>query len=264
MAESFIVYIDESGDEGFKFGPDGGSSTWFVLSAVVIRAHNDHMIREGLATVRKKLGKNQNHALHFRNLRHEQRIPYVQELAKAQIRTLSVLVHKPSLKEPETFRNYRLYFYCVRFLLERVSWLCRDEHRKAYGDGSARVVFSNRSSMSYSGLRDYVGRLTDTSNPLEVRIDPAIIKAESIEARSHEQYAGLQAADAVASSFYCAANTHRLGFTEPRYVECLMPTVYRRADQVVGYGIKFWPKECDELVKASEQLGWVTRMFTKK
>lgn len=42
MKPEYIVYIDESGDEGFKF-QDGekGSSRWFVLSAVVVRKVND-------------------------------------------------------------------------------------------------------------------------------------------------------------------------------------------------------------------------------
>jgi hypothetical protein len=39
---SFVAYVDESGDEGFVFNADdGGSSRWFVLSAVVIRQVND-------------------------------------------------------------------------------------------------------------------------------------------------------------------------------------------------------------------------------
>jgi hypothetical protein len=42
MKSSFIAYVDESGDEGFVFNPDGsGSSRWFVLSAAVIRQSND-------------------------------------------------------------------------------------------------------------------------------------------------------------------------------------------------------------------------------
>jgi hypothetical protein len=42
MKSSFIAYVDESGDEGFVFNPDGsGSSRWFVLSAAVIRQTND-------------------------------------------------------------------------------------------------------------------------------------------------------------------------------------------------------------------------------
>ena len=42
MTSSFVAYMDESGDEGFKFLPnDQGSSRWFVLSALVIRKEND-------------------------------------------------------------------------------------------------------------------------------------------------------------------------------------------------------------------------------
>ena len=45
MNPSFVVYIDESGDEGFVFNGDGsGSSRWFVLSATVIRKVNDLQI----------------------------------------------------------------------------------------------------------------------------------------------------------------------------------------------------------------------------
>src|SRR5688572_4539788 len=102
MSASFVVYIDESGDEGFKFngnGNGGGSSEWFVLSAVAVRAHNDITIMRTVAKVREQLGKRLNFALHFRNLTHEQRIPYVLALSKLSIRTITVLIHKPCLKE---------------------------------------------------------------------------------------------------------------------------------------------------------------------
>jgi len=36
---TFVVYVDESGDEGFSFGR--GSSEWFVLSAVIIKKANE-------------------------------------------------------------------------------------------------------------------------------------------------------------------------------------------------------------------------------
>ena len=32
---SYVAYVDEAGDEGFRF--DRGSSAWFVVSAVLIR-----------------------------------------------------------------------------------------------------------------------------------------------------------------------------------------------------------------------------------
>ena len=42
MTASFAAYVDESGDEGFKFLPnEQGSSRWFVLSVMVLRSGND-------------------------------------------------------------------------------------------------------------------------------------------------------------------------------------------------------------------------------
>jgi hypothetical protein len=40
MSHSFVAFIDESGDDGlkkFRGGGEGGSSTWLVISACVIR-----------------------------------------------------------------------------------------------------------------------------------------------------------------------------------------------------------------------------------
>jgi hypothetical protein len=265
LNESFIAYIDESGDEGFKFNADRtGSSEWFVLSAVVVRARNDVRVRDAIATVRTALGKPVNFGLHFRNLKHEQRIPYVEALARVPIRAITVMVHKPSLRDPETFRDYRLYHYCVRLLLERVSWLCRDEHRNGHGDGSAKIIFSNRSAMSYTDLRKYVARLISSGDPLELRIDGSVIEPEQIIARPHGQYAGLQAADAVASSFYFAVQTHRLGFTEPRYVNSFIPVIYRNNGRAMGHGIKLWSRETDHLLQTDRNLRWVTEFFEKK
>ena len=78
MKPEYVVYVDESGDEGFKF-LDGelGSSRWFVLSAVVVRKLNDMQLVRVAKEARKILKKPDKYALHFRQLRHEMRIPYV-------------------------------------------------------------------------------------------------------------------------------------------------------------------------------------------
>jgi hypothetical protein len=111
--------------------------------------------------VRAHLKKPDKKPLHFRDLRHEHRLVFVDAISQAALKTVTVLVHKPSLKEPEKFQErYRLYYYSVRNLLERVSWSCRD-HRAPHdaGDGSAEIVFSNRSGMSYADLREYMAKL---------------------------------------------------------------------------------------------------------
>ena len=122
----FVTYIDESGDEGFVFDPDGsGSSRWFVLSAVVTRRINDLQMVECLREARKVLGKAPKTPLHFADLRHEQRVPYIRRVGDLDIRTINIAVYKPAIGKSATFQGNKnlLYRYTTRFLVERLSWL---------------------------------------------------------------------------------------------------------------------------------------------
>lgn len=247
---SYQVYIDESGDEGFVFNSDGsGSSRWLVLSAVIVRKKNDLSLVRLLENVRILLGKVPKKELHFRDLKHEQRVPYVKQIADAQAKTISVLIHKPSLRDPEKFQSekFLLYRYASRYLLERVSWLCRDKHNLGEGSGRADIIFSNRSIMSYENLRDYLQTLKTKSDPMRVRIDWNIIDPDRVSAVDHSRLAGLQIADAVASSFFYAVNVNRYGEVEDKYARILLPHCYRHKGTALGYGLKFWPEEFEKL-----------------
>ena len=78
MASSFIAYVDEAGCEGFKFG--GGSSLWFVLSAVVTRRESDIATVKVIDTVRAALQKPPKKPLHFRDLKHDQKVYYTMNI----------------------------------------------------------------------------------------------------------------------------------------------------------------------------------------
>lgn len=248
MNPSFVVYIDESGDEGFVFNRDGsGSSRWFVLSAAVIRKMNDLRMVSCLKDVRDVLGKSPKTPLHFVDLKHEQRMPYIRRVGELPIRTVSILIHKPSISEPEKFQNtkYLLYRYATRMLLERVSWLCRDHRTAGEGDGFAEIIFSNRSNMSYDDIRDYLHLLLRQhgDDPQKVQIDPSVIDPAQIRSVEHSKLAGLQVADAVASGFHFAVKVNRYGETEIGYLQHLKKTLYRHQTSVLGYGIKVWPED---------------------
>lgn len=248
MKPSFAVYIDESGDEGFVFNADGaGSSRWFVISAVVIRQVNDLQMVSCLKGVREVLGKQPQTPLHFVDLKHEQRVPYIRRLGLLPIRTVSVLVYKPLISAPETFQNdkYLLYRYATRLLLERVSWLCRDQRRAEEGDGFCEIIFSNRSNMSYGDIRDYLRLLLNQAedDPQRVQIDRTVIDPERIRSVEHSRLAGLQVADAVASGFHFAVKVNRYGETESGYLPHLNRTIYRHKGVAVGYGLKIWPED---------------------
>ncbi len=265
MAASFYVYVDESGDEGFQFD-GGGSSRWFVLSAVVTRAGSDLETVKLVDEVRALLDRPPKKPLHFRDLRHEHRVPFVDRIARAKLRVVSVLISKPDLQEPEKFEEgYRLYFYAVRLLLERVSWLCRDARRAdETGDGSAEVVFSNRSGMAYTELRGYLGLLEDQAAARGVTIDWTVVRPHQVTAYTSGKRMGLQLADAVASSFFKAVEPSPYGYTEERYARMLQPRVYHRRGRYLGYGLKFWPGEVESRLQTAPELGWVREVYGQK
>jgi hypothetical protein len=262
MPASFVVYIDESGDEGFVFKPNQtGSSRWFVLAALVTRKAIDVESVKLVDTLRQSLNWPRR-PLHFRNMKHEHRLPYVDLIAKARVRVLAVAVHKPSLKEPETFqRKSVLYHYAARYLLERVSWCCRDYQKPGDGDGTAEIVFSNRTGTSYEEMRNYFELLKKKSDVGDVRIDWEIIKPEAVRAVNHDAMMGLQIADAVASAFFYGVQVNPHGFNEPRYATMLRPVVYSHKRRRLGNGLKLWPREADALVQSEPELAWIGEVY---
>ena len=245
----FVTYIDESGDEGFVFNPDGtGSSRWFVLSAVVTRRINDLQMVECLREARKVLVKGPKTPLHFADLRHEQRVPYIRRVGDLDIRTIHIAVYKPAIGKSATFQGnkHRLYFYMTRFLVERLSWLLsRSNTGRSSQNKSTEIIFSDRANMSYAEVRNYLRRLIRQAktDPREVRIDGSVIDPTNVRSVQHSQLAGLQVADAVATGVHFALKLNRYGETENAYFSHIAKTLYRHNGKFLGYGMKFWPEE---------------------
>ena len=71
-----------------------------------------------------------------------------------------------------------------------------------------------------------------------------------MRAVNHDQLAGLQMADAVASSLFFAVNLTQYSEVEDRYFRMLRPTIYRHAKTgELGYGLKFWPGSLEALTE---------------
>lgn len=237
MAASFVVYIDEAGCDGFRFG--AGSSDWFMISAIVVRKENDGAMVQKVDAVRKRLGFYGRFPLHFARLSHEQRLTLLTAFPDMGLRTVTIFIYKPHLESPETFTEpHRLYFYTVRYLLERVSWLCRDRRKSGdLGDGSAEIVMSNRGEMPYEDLRQYLDNL---SRDQSIQIERGIIRPNQLQTERASKSAGLMLADAVSSGYFRACEPAS-GLVD-EYAVRLMPVVYRhRGKEALRYGIKFFP-----------------------
>lgn len=221
-------------------GQRGGSSHWLTLSASVWRFGRDLEATEWVREIKARFPHGgQARVLHCQDLSHQQRVMAAQILADKPFRSLCVMAHKPSL-DPAVFTGKnQLYFYLCRYLIERLSWLCRDSrHGVREGDGRVKIVFSRRGKLSYDQFKEYLERLK--ADP-SVTVNWGVVDIEGIEARDHSTRAGLQISDIVATCMTAGLEQDIYGNCEARYAEMLKPLMYRRKGNFLSYGVKFVP-----------------------
>lgn len=249
MAHSFVAFIDESGDDGLGNyrapGQRGGSTKWLVISACVFRQSYNLEAVKWRDSISEKFVNKKNRNLHFMDLNHGQRVVAAQTIGSLPLRALSVLAAKPPIPDGIYTSKNQLYFYMTRYLIERVSWLCRD-HRPNVpeGDGRVKITFSRRGGMSYENFRTYLQHLKDHPTP-EMKIHWPVIDIDAVDAQDHKKSASLQLVDAIASSFAAAVEPDFYGNCEPRYAESLRPVTYHRKGNYLSYGVKIVPKHED-------------------
>lgn len=196
MASSFLAYIDESGDDGLhgnyrQPGSRGGSSHWLVISATVIRNSPAISPVRWRDEILSQMPDKRSRDVHFANLNHGQKLAAVRTIAAKPLRIISVLAAKPPIPPDTYIERNQLYFYMTRYLIERISWLCRDYRRYAtQGDGTVAITFSRRGGMSYEAFQDYLHRLhLDRSGG--VRVHWPAIDIDAVDAQDHRRLAGL-------------------------------------------------------------------------
>lgn len=265
MTYSFVAYIDESGDDGlgnFRAPGSSGASHWLVISACIYRYSFDLEAVRWRDEILDLMPSKKRRNLHFSNLNHTQRIVTTQKLANKPIRAIGVLSNKTLIPVGTYSSKNQLYFYLTRYLIERISWLCRDLRPSVpEGDGRVQITFSRRGGMSYGDFAEYLRWLrlsTGTTN----RIHWPIIDIDGIQALDHSTRAGLQIADVVASALAAGIEPDAFGNCESRYAENLRPIVYRRGGNYLSYGFKLVPHP-SEIVLTADQLRTI-QLFKQK
>jgi len=249
VAHSFLAYIDESGDDGLERfrepGAGGGASSWLVISACVFRQIHTLDAVSWRDEISAAIPEKKSRELHFVKMNRNQRVVAAQVIATKPLRAINILAAKRPIPENIYTEKNQLYFYMTRYLLERLSWLCRDFRRVVpEGNGRVAITFSRRGGMSYQHFRDYLRRLTVAEQ--DVRIHWPVIDIDSVTAKDHSTSASLQIADVIASSFGAAIEPNNYSNCETRYAEILKPITYNRGNNYLSYGVKFVPRteEC--------------------
>ncbi|MBN9583632.1 MAG: DUF3800 domain-containing protein [Afipia sp.] len=249
MTYSYLAFIDESGDDGLdRFrepGAHGGASNWLVLSACLFRQIHSLDAVLWRDEISKKMPEKRSRTLHFLELNHNQKVVAAQVIASKPLRAMSVLAAKRPIPKGIYSDKNQLYFYMTRYLIERLSWLCRDLRPIVpEGDGRVAITFSRRGGMSYDHFRDYLHHLKN-SDEREVKIHWPVIDIDGVVAKDHSSSASLQLVDAIASSFAAGVEPNRYGNCERRYAEILKPITYHRNGNYLSYGVKVVPKPED-------------------
>lgn len=252
MPHSFIAYIDESGDDGLvgRFrqpGGDGGPSHWLGIGATVWRISRDlDMVGVARDIIGRLPQRKQGKPLHFTELDHAQRVMAVSRLAEHAVQIATVFSYKPIIPAGVYVEKNQLYHYMTRYLIERLSWMCRD-YRKYVpeGDGRVKIVFSRRGGMNYGDFQNYLHVLRNADDP-GIQIHWPVIDIDGVEAFDHGQRYGLQLADLAVGGLRTAIEFDLYGNVEPRFAELLKRRVYARKGNFLSYGAKVVPT-CDEI-----------------
>lgn len=257
MSHTYLAFIDESGDDGIKapfreIGGRGGASRWLVISACVFRNVHSLDAVKWRDEINSKMPDKKSRDLHFAKLNHGQKLAAVNVLASKPVRAISVMACKETIPEGVYTEKNQLYFYMTRYLIERISWLCRDHRRNApEGNGQVAITFSRRGGMQYDAFRNYLNQLK-ANNDDDIRIHWPVIDIDAVSAMDHSKSASLQLADVVASAFASGIEPDLYGNCEPRYSETLRPVTYNRKKNYLSYGVKLVPKH-DQCLLSPQQ-----------
>lgn len=231
--DTFNVYIDESGDEGFSIkNGEWVSTQWFVMGAFVVRETNDLVVSRNVNKIKSALGIKQSKPLHFKDLTHERKKFAIKTLTETGLfRCTFVAVNKQALGNDTPLKQRPfLYNYCTRYLLERVSWLVADYK------GKANLIFENRSETSYEHLEKYI---KDMVNHPDSQIRKNVI--HGFKPVNKIQSKNLQLADVITGSLFKALEITNLGLYESAYIESLKPFIYSKSANYHSYGLKLFP-----------------------
>lgn len=240
----FVAYIDEAGDEGFgklAAGPVGGQSRWLILGACIVSRETDLTLPSLRDKIISRFPAHRRRDLHFRDLKHDQKVVVAQEMAEMPLGACLTFSHKvtiPGSRFEDTFKKKGfLYNYLVRWLLERITRVIARKYRGE--ECHLRIVFSRRGGTDYNAMSDYM-RLMRNGNEAHrpVRsIDWDLIDIDAIKVENHSKWAGLQFADCFTSAFFSAVEPNHYGNYEPTYARLLRKRLIRDHGLCLNCGV---------------------------
>jgi len=203
----------------------------FGFSAVLVSKENDILLPKIQKEILLHISQSKSNHLkeiHLHTLKHEQRRYICNAILeqKVPIRSIIVLTDKTQITgyKHRDFNKekYKLFNYIARYLLERVSWLVRDNQ------ATVQIVFSNRKQLEGKRIDKYIHLLKQDK---EAKIEWSVIN-DKIKIYNQNQRAGLQFADIFATSCRRYAFEGDKYGVETSYLKTLYPFLYKHNNKL--------------------------------
>lgn len=145
-----FVYLDESGDTGFKFSK--GSSRYFVVT--ILLTPDPVPLNSAIDDLRAELGFRREHEFKFYNSQDHVRHAFLRVLTKHDVLLRSLIVDKHQLTQPHMRKRETFYNYLLGLLLKH------DNDR--INDATLIIDQRDKGRKSKQGLATYLRKSLNT------------------------------------------------------------------------------------------------------
>lgn len=236
------AFIDESGNRGLT----ENSTPTFVVAAAVLPEEALDRFSRGWELLKRNIGRGVNQEVSFKNLSERHRAYVSEQLGLfEELSIIAVVVSKRHLPGTEMDYNAK-YLFPFRLLLERMSWLSRNQ------DSLLRYTASHTRGLNPERIAAYL----ETLNSFETSISWTNLSPDGVTVSTPRAHDFLQVADVVASAVGAAFNpSKRTGAPNQAYLKSLLPRLQCFPNQkLTSYGLKMHPLNH----KVREEFPWVS------
>lgn len=186
-----LVFIDESGDPGFKINK--GSSQYFVIALVIFQ---DELEAEETALIikkyRRKIGKSNSYEFKFNKSSNEFRLNFLQEIKNCKFIARAIIVEKEVLYSSQLrSRKESFYNYFLRKVLEKNNNTIKNAKIRIDGSGE-RAFRKELQSYLKQELNSETKKVMKNLRFIDSKKDVLIQLADMVAGTIRTSFAGKQ------------------------------------------------------------------------
>jgi len=190
-----LVFVDESGDLGFKF--DRGSTRFFTIGLVVFEDSRAALAcQQAVESLKERLGLPASYEFHFHNDSHDRRLALLGTVARQDFSCYTFTLDKTSPRLTGPGFKYRSPSY---------KWVCRIALENAASDlqGATVIIDGSGERRFRQQIKDYLRRELNSEQRQKIRgvrvsrssSDPLIQLADYVAGVTNRLYEGKAGSD---------------------------------------------------------------------